>query len=171
MSNRIIALISVLMITALLLFSVYLQVFQNILPCPLCSLQRITFIILAVLFLLAACFYKKVWARIFFGFATGLFSIVGILLAGRQVYLQHFPHGSSNECGASLQYMMQVFSWNELIGKILEGSADCAKVEWELLHLDMAEWALIWFILFLFVSVAMLLREFKHKFSHDYAKR
>lgn len=161
-STRIISLISVLTITFLLLLSIYLQVYKNILPCPLCTLQRITFIILAIFFLFAACFYKRFWLRIFFASVTTFFSLVGILFAGRQVWLQHFPTQNSSECGASLQYMMQVFSWNELIGKILEGTADCSKVEWEFLHLDMAEWALLWFIMFLFVSLYLLLREFKH---------
>lgn len=160
--TRIISLISLLTITFLLLLSVYLQVYKNILPCPLCTLQRITFIILAVIFLMEACFYRRLWLRIFFSIMTAFFSLIGILLAGRQVWLQHFPNHASNECGASLQYMMQVFSWNELIGKILEGTADCTKVEWEFLHLDMAEWALLWFIMFLFVSIYLLLREFKY---------
>lgn len=163
MSYRIMSLASVLIIVGLLLFSIYLQFYKNILPCPLCTLQRITFIILAVFFLFGCIFYKKIWQRIFFSFLTSIFSIIGLLLAGRQVWLQHFPSAKASECGVNLSYMMQVFSPTELIGKVLEGTADCAKIEWEFLHFDMAEWALVWFFLFLLISLYSMLREFHFK--------
>src|SRR5689334_4308095 len=98
MSNRMISAASALMIAGLLLLSVYLQVYKNILPCPLCTLQRFTFGILAFFFLLGSFVNRKLWQRIFINGCTFAFSIMGILLAGRQVYLQHFVHGVSEAC-------------------------------------------------------------------------
>lgn len=145
----------------LLLFSVYLQLFDGFTPCPLCTLQRVTFALLAFLFIVGFFLVRKHWANIITSFFLSIFSLIGIGLAGRQVWLQHFPPANS-ECGVSLGYMMKVLPMNEVLQKVLEGSAECTQSGgWFFLSLDMADWSLVWFILLLFLSFSILIKSLK----------
>ena len=38
--------------------------------------------------------------------------------------------GFRRECGASLEYMMDVLPLREVLGKVLSGSGECAKFKW-----------------------------------------
>lgn len=162
MSIRLAYLLGLIVVSFLLLTSVYLQFMDGIMPCPLCSLQRVTFALLGIFFLIGVLLHTKFWARLLIDTLIALCSILGILLSGRQVWLQHFSSGENGECGVSLQYMAQVLPWNELMQKILEGSAECSKRGWEFLHLNLAEWSLIWFILFAFLALYLYLKEFHY---------
>ncbi len=159
MSIRSTYLISFLMISALLLTSIYFQIFEGIMPCPLCTLQRIAFGLLGILFLAGILFSAKRGLRVVINVLGVVISFAGLLLAGRQVWLQHFPSANSSECGVSLQYMMQVLPVNEVIQKIFAGTAECTQRGWEFLHMNMAEWALLWFAGFLFLSLYLLIRK------------
>lgn len=161
MTNRRLALLSLLAILGLLLGSVYLQVYANMQPCPLCALQRCTFILLGIVFFLQLCFYRQRWQRLCLSMSTSLLASLGMLLAGRQIWLQTFMSSTATDCGASLEYMLQVFSWNEVLTKVFAGSTDCAKVEWIFLYLNMAQWAFIWFMIFFLVALYSLWQEFK----------
>jgi len=163
MSTRLTYLLGLVVVCSLLLASLYFQFFQGIMPCPLCTLQRFTFGILGILFLIGMFVYKKHSRRLIINSLTTIFSVVGIMLAGRQVWLQHFPPADNSECGVSLQYMLQVLPVNEAISKIFAGSAECTQRGWEFLHLNMAEWALIWFLLFLLMTFALFMEEIKWK--------
>ncbi len=163
MSLRAIYFIGLCLVTLLLLISVYLQVVDGVIPCPLCTLQRLTFGLLGCLFLLGILLHARFWGRLFINIFCGLTAILGMLLAGRQIFMQHFAESSNNECAASLQYMIHTFPLNELAQKILlEGSAECKKRGFELLHLNMAEWAFIWFLLFFLLVVVLFLRDVRH---------
>jgi disulfide bond formation protein DsbB len=159
MSTRFIYFLSLLTICALLGMSLYLQFDQGFLPCPLCVLQRATFILLGFLFLLGILLAKKRWGRLYTGWSTLLITLFGMALAGRQLWLQYYPSSKISECGVSLEYMLQAFPMNEVVQKVFEGSAECAQKSWEFLSLSMAGWTFIWFIAFFIVSVYLLMRE------------
>lgn len=162
MTTRLLYVIGFLVITALLAFGLYLQYFDNMIPCPLCTLQRVTFVCMGVTFLFGAIVASKNWGRIITNTFLILFSLTGIFLAGRQVWLQHFPPANPGECGASLQYMMQVLSFNELVQKIFAGSAECTtRGAWSFLTLSMAEWSFIWFVGLLVGSIYLINRKNK----------
>lgn len=167
MSIRSTYLLGFILVCLLLLTSVYLQVFDGILPCPLCSLQRLAFSLLGILFLIGILIHSKLWGRITINALCTITSVLGIFLAGRQVWMQHFPYTGSNECGVSLQYMLEAFPINQVLQKILfEGSAECTKRGWEFLHLNMAEWGLAWFLFFLLMSLYLFMREVKWHHHH-----
>lgn len=153
--------IGFLMISILLLTSIYLQLFEGILPCPLCTLQRLSFGLLGIWFIIGILIHAKRPGRLFINFMCGLTSSLGVFLAGRQVWLQHFPSANNSECGVSLQYMMQVLPVNQVFQKIFEGTAECSQRGWEFLRLNMAEWALICFILFLILALYLFIKELK----------
>lgn len=161
MSTRLTYFIGFILICLLLLTSIYLQLVDGVMPCPLCSLQRISFGILGILFLIGILTCSKRWCRAIVNVFSLLFSVIGILLAGRQIWLQHFPPANAGECGVSLQYMIQALPPNELIQKIVEGSAECTKQGWQFFYLNMAEWALVWFSIFLLMTLYLLFKKTK----------
>lgn len=146
--------IAFLIVSLMLTASVYLQQ-SGIVPCPLCILQRITMSILGLFFLLGiACSFKP--CRIIIGLISSLLSILGMVLAGRQVWIQHLPQGSSENCEVSLEYMLQAFPLKDVIVNVFRGSAPCSEVGWQFLGLSLAEWSFIFFIGFFIFSVWQL---------------
>jgi len=145
-----------LIVAGLLLMSLYLQFFEGFEPCPLCTLQRVAFILLSIFYLLGFLCYRIGFLRIFFAFMSLLSAILGLGLSGRQIWLQHFPSNSSTECGVSIKYMLQVLPINEVASRIFQGTAECTTRGWEFLNLNMAEWSFIWFVFFFLLSVYLV---------------
>ncbi len=150
-------LIGLLVSTFLLAASIYFQVFDGFIPCPLCMLQRTAFGMLSLLFLLGLISAHRIM-RLLTSIFASLFSLLGIFLAGRQIWLQHFPPTDGTECSVSIQYMMQVLPWHEVLQHVIKGGAECSQRGFELLMLNMAEWSFISFIA-IFVLTLFLLRK------------
>ena len=70
-------------------------------------------------------------------------ALLGILVAARQIWIIAQPPGAVAECGASLDYMMDVLPLHEVLGKVLTGSGECAKIDWLFLGLNMPTWVLM----------------------------
>ena len=158
MAKRFPYLIGTFIIIILLGISLYLQLYEGFVPCPLCSLQRITFILLGLIFFAGIWVGAKRKMQIFIPFLASLFAALGVLFSGRQVWLQHFPPPNT-ECGVSLQYMLQVLPMHQVVQKIFEGTAECTQLGWSFLSLSMAEWSLCWFLIFLLGSLYLLIRK------------
>lgn len=132
---------------ALFAFALYLQHFEGQAPCPLCVLQRIAFIALAVLFLVGALHGPgRTGARVYGGLLV-LVALVGAGVAGRHVWLQHLPKDRVPECGPGLDYMLNRFPLSQVLEKVFRGSGECAEIGWTFLRLSIAEWSLLWLIL------------------------
>lgn len=154
--------ISFIIIASLISTTFYLQKYDGMVPCPLCLLQRIVFALLGVVFFFGMVSSATKFKRGIIGVLACIFSLVGILLSGRQVWLQHLPADKNADCGVSLQYLMHVLPLKQLITKIAQGTAECSVKGWEFLNLSLAEWSLVFFILFLLVSVGQTLRKSKN---------
>lgn len=152
-SSRLTYLIGFIAISLLLGTSVYLQTHEGMTPCPLCILQRIMLGLLGVVFFFGAALNLKKNGRLFISILACTFASLGVLLAGRQVWLQHLPVNQNADCSASLQYMLQALPLTEVLQKILTGSAECSEVSWQWLNLSLADWSLGCFIFLLIVSI------------------
>lgn len=145
----------------LLAYGFFVQYFQGVEPCPLCTLQRIAFGLVGASCLLGFITARYKFLRHFYSLLTLLFSLCGLGLALRQTWIQHYPNGDLSECGVSLQYMLKVLPWHEVGKKILTGSAECSINTWQLLGLSMAEWSAISFAAFAVYSLFLLKRSVK----------
>jgi disulfide bond formation protein DsbB len=106
-------------------------------------LQRVAVIATGVLFLVAWVLNPASRGlRRLLGALIVLVALVGIGVALRHIYILNAPAGSVAECGASLDYMMDVLPLHEVLGKVLSGSGECAKVTWRFLGLSMPAWVL-----------------------------
>jgi disulfide bond formation protein DsbB len=159
MPTRLLYLFAFLFISSLLVFSLYLQFYQDIIPCPLCTMQRLCFAILSLLFLLGFLFYQCRYSRLVIHLLGIITTLGGIFFAGRQLWLQLVAPVSKDECGVSLQYMLKVLPVTEVMKKILAGTAECSTFTWQFLSLNMAEWALICFILLLALLLYLMMNK------------
>ncbi len=132
---------------ALFGFALYLQYVEQQEPCPLCIVQRIAFIALAVVFLVAALHGPGRIGGIIYSGLLVVFAGFGGAVAARHVWLQHLPKDQIPECGPGLEYMLRKFPLSQVVEKILSGPGECAEVGWTFLGLSIAGWSLVWFVL------------------------
>jgi protein dithiol:quinone oxidoreductase len=128
---------------AMLGYAWYSQSVLKLEPCPLCIFQRVGVAAIATMFLLAALHHPRGWGARVYGALVAIAAMVTIGVAARHVYIQHLPEGSVPVCGASLEYLLDVFPLADVIRKVLSGSGECAKITWTLLTLSMPVWVLI----------------------------
>lgn len=145
-------LLGLFLCTSVLGFSIYLQFGYDLHPCPLCDLQRITFAVLFLMFLFAAVHNPGRSGALVYSALLVLLTIVGGILAGRQIWLQHQPPGSVPECGFGLDYLLQSVPLLEALQTAFKGSSQCANVEWSMLGLSIAEWSMAVFVLLFIIA-------------------
>jgi disulfide bond formation protein DsbB len=132
---------------ALLGFGLYLQHVDGQEPCPLCIFQRVAFIALGLVFLLAALHGPGRSGTIVYGVLGFVFAAAGTGLASRHVWLQSLPADQVPACGPGLSYMLEQFPLMRMLESVLAGSGECAEAGWKFLGLTIAGWSLIWFVL------------------------
>jgi disulfide bond formation protein DsbB len=125
-------------------YALFAQYQLQLEPCPLCIFQRIATVGLGVALLVAAAIPQN-W-RLVGNISTVFVLLVGLAgmgVSARHLYIQSLPPGKVPICGASLDYMMDVFPLTDVLRKVLTGSGECAKIDWTLLGLSMPGWVLI----------------------------
>lgn len=130
-----------LMATAL-----YMQHVMRLDPCPLCVVQRIFVIVIGVIMLLAAIHNSNGVARRIYGALIVVIGALGVLVAGRHVWLQNLPEDQVPECGPGLEYMLEAFPLSEALSMVFRGSGECAEVLWTFLGLSIPGWTLVIFV-------------------------
>jgi disulfide bond formation protein DsbB len=141
----------------LLGYGYFLQYARGLEPCPLCIFQRLAYLAVATGALIGLLWRGAAGARTALG-AVILFSAVGGAVAGRQVWLQHLPADRVPECGPGLDFILEAFPLSEALQMVFAGSGECARVDWTFLSLSIAEWSLLWFLLFPALASWCLLR-------------
>ena len=144
---------------ALLGYAYYSEYVQGLEPCPLCILQRVAFIIMALGALAGALHgsrggFRWLYAAIVFAGGTW-----GLATAGRHLWLQSRPPDQVPECGPGFDYMLEYFSLGEAITSAFTGSGECAEVDWSFLGLAMPAWTLIWYVVLVIVTALTVRRK------------
>src|SRR6185295_6643689 len=130
----------------LLGFGYYLQYARGLEPCPLCHVQRGFFYAVMAIFILAAVHGPRRTGGIVYGIAAALFAAGGATAASRQVWLQHLPADKVPQCGPDLFFMLENFPLETTLQKLIQGTGECAQVDWTFLGFSIAEWSLAWFV-------------------------
>lgn len=130
----------------LLAFGLYLQHVDGQEPCPLCIFQRVAFIALGAVFLVAAIHGPGRTGAIVYAVLGGTCAATGAGLAARHVWLQSLPADQVPACGPGLAYMMEQFPLMRMLQSVLSGSGECAEAAWRFLGLTIAGWSLLWFV-------------------------
>ncbi|GAB2652313.1 disulfide bond formation protein B [Arenimonas aestuarii] len=133
---------------SLLAYALYVQFGMLMMPCPLCILQRIAFAALGLVFLVGGLHAPKGRVgRAIYGLLAFIPAAAGAGVAARHVWLQSLPPSEVPLCTSmGLDYMIEAMGPMSALAKVLEGSGECAKVDWTFLGLSMPAWTLAWFI-------------------------
>ena len=133
---------------ALLAYGYWLQFFGGLEPCPLCIFQRVAFIGIFAVCLVAAIHGPRGKVRFAYGALAFVAATTGAGVAIRHLWLQSLPADQVPACGPGLEYLMEAFPLAEVVRLAFTGSGECAEIDWSFLGLSMPGWSLIWFILF-----------------------
>jgi disulfide bond formation protein DsbB len=137
-------------------FALYLEHFRHLEPCAMCIFQRVAMIAAGFVFLAGAIHGPKglrgqrVYSRL-----AALASLAGIGLAARHVWLQSLPPDQVPACGPTLDYMMEILPFKEVVEMVLKGDGECAKINAEFLMISLPAWTLLAFIGFAAFALAM----------------
>jgi disulfide bond formation protein DsbB len=142
MNWRIAALLPALGCASLLGFGYYLQYGEGLNPCPLCLVQRGFFYAVAAFSVIAAIHGPRQTGRFLYGILVALFAAGGFAVAARQVWLQHLPPDKVPQCGPDLYFMLDNFPLSRVLKTLVQGTGECAVVDWSFLGLSIAEWSL-----------------------------
>jgi disulfide bond formation protein DsbB len=143
MTRRQLNLVGFLICVALLGYAYYAQTVLNLEPCPLCIFQRVGVAAIGAVFLLAFLHGPRDFGGGVYGVLVAIAALVTIGIAARHVYIQHLPEDQVPACGATLEYLREIFPLTTVIRKVLTGSGECAKVTWTFLTLSMPTWVLL----------------------------
>lgn len=128
---------------ALLGYALYAEKVLGYEPCPLCMFQRVAVLALGIVFIVAALHASRDWGRHVYAVLIVVAAGAAVVVAGRHLYVQSLPAGSVPACGATLDYMLEVFPLFDVVRKVLTGGGECAQIDWRWLGLSMPAWVLV----------------------------
>lgn len=147
LSRRWLFLLGAFTVAVLYCAALYLQYMLQQEPCPLCMVQRVIFIAIGLLFLVAGLHHAKQFGAKLYAAFIALVSLGGVAVAARHIWIQHLPKDQVPACGPGLDYMLQNFPMAEVLQELLHGSGECAEQGWTFLALGIPEWSLLWYVL------------------------
>ncbi len=156
---RTLNLLGLLVCIASLLFAVfYLERVLYLDPCPLCILDRVVLVALGLVFAIALAHNPApVFSRVY-GLLASAFSLTGLGLAARHIWLQALPADEVPACGPDLYFMFETLPVLDTIRNILMGSGSCAEIQWTFAGLTLPQQTLLLFAGLLVLSVILTLK-------------
>ena len=145
-SNRWLYLAGALFASGLMGFGLYLQYVKHQDPCPLCMVQRVTFIAILAIFALAALHGPKRTGERVYAALIVLLSLFGAGVASRHIWIQHLPKDQVPACGPGLDYMLDNFPMADVLKELMHGSGECVTKGWTFLTLGIPEWSLLCYL-------------------------
>jgi disulfide bond formation protein DsbB len=137
-------------------FTVFLQNWYTFLPCPLNHIERIILLILAAIFLVIMLYKHTLLSKKIWSWLVCAISLLGVLVAGRHVWLQQYSMGQILINGFAEQ--SQQLSFVGYLHQAMDSSL-CAQVQWAIFGVSLASWTLMLFIAFVFIGVWQWLRK------------
>jgi len=130
----------------LVAFALYIQTKHNLEPCPLCISQRIAFMVLGVLFLIAAIHNPGQTGRRIYGLLHFVGAATGAGIAARHMWIQANPDKVMAECGAGFDYIFDTFPLKKALDLVFKGTGECTAIDWTLFGLTIPQLSLICFV-------------------------
>jgi disulfide bond formation protein DsbB len=146
-SRRWLYLLGAVAVAAMFGSALYLQHVLRQDPCPLCMVQRVIYIVIGVLFLLAALHNAKALGAKIYSVLIALVALSGVGVAWRHIWIQHLPKDQVPACGPGLDYMLNHFPMADVLQELMHGSGECAEKGWTFLTLGIPEWSLVGYVM------------------------
>lgn len=130
----------------LVAMALVIQTRYHLEPCPLCISQRIVFMGLGVLFLVAAFIKPNTILKKIFTLLQVLTALGGSGVAIRHWWLQAHRESMIADCGVGFDYMFDNFPLKKALTLVFRGTGDCAAIDWTFLGLSIPQLSLIAFV-------------------------
>ncbi|MBC3882529.1 disulfide bond formation protein B [Undibacterium sp. LX40W] len=142
----------------LLGFAMYLQLALDMLPCPLCVMQRYAFLLIGLSALFALIFSKQHRPIMAFGIVA---SLIGVGISGYQVWVLTQPPGS---CGVDpLTAPLNGIFIAQWFPSMFKASGFCDTPYDPILGLSIPAWACVWFVVFTLAQIVLLISKKKER--------
>ncbi len=126
-------------------YALYLQLVKDLLPCPLCVVQRIAYWLVGLTGLLAFFHFSQAACRVYSALMA-IFAFLGTAVALRQAWLIRYPEAF--ECGISPEEkFLNALPLARWWPSMFEANGDCADVSWKFASLTLPDWSAIFFIM------------------------
>jgi disulfide bond formation protein DsbB len=142
-------------VAAMLFAVIYLQRVLGLEPCPMCIFQRVAMMATGAVFLLGALHAPRGSGRWFYALLAALTAGAGIGIAARHVWLQSLPPDQVPACGPTLDYLINMFPWKDVVTMVLRGDANCAKIDGQFLGLSLPFWTMLTFVALCVYALAL----------------
>lgn len=153
---RVILLSIVVGCAGLIGYALYLQLVENLLPCPLCVVQRIAYWLVGLTALVAFFHLPQTLGRRVYGALVAVFAFSGAAVAVRHAWLVRYPEAF--ECGISPEEeFLNALPLARWWPSMFEANGDCADVTWKFASLTLPDWSAIFFIIFGGLAVYLLI--------------
>lgn len=129
-------------------FALYIQQKNGLEPCPLCISQRIAYMTLGALFLVAALHNPGRLGRKIYGLLHFAAAATGAGIAARHIWIQSHPDQVMSECGAGFDYLFQNFPMQKALQLIFQGTGECTTIDWTWLGFTIPQLSFAAFVLF-----------------------
>ncbi len=138
---------------ALVGLALFIQLKNELEPCPLCITQRMFFMGLGILFLIAALVKPGGSLHKIMTTLQVLTAIGGAGWAMRHWYIQANKETMIADCGVGFDYMFENFPLEKALSLLFKGTGDCAEIDWVFYGLTLPQLALIAFVGFGFYAI------------------
>ncbi|HLD08892.1 MAG TPA: disulfide bond formation protein B [Methylophilaceae bacterium] len=142
----------------LVALALFIQQKYNLEPCPLCISQRIAFMALGVLFLIAAIHNPAQLGRRIYGVLHVIAALAGSGISLRHIWVQNHADEIMAECGVGFDYMFENFPLSKALQLVFKGTGDCAKIDWTMFGLTIPQLSLICFVVLAIYALVLVRR-------------
>jgi protein dithiol:quinone oxidoreductase len=142
----------------LVLGGVMFSEFMRLAACPLCIIQRMLYLTLAVFAGFGLTVFARPVAARFAAVLMVLAAGTGIFVAGYQVWIQRFAR-ETNCSPYPTWWEDMVDRAGEMVPWLFKANGLCSDPAWKFLGLSIADWSLCCFTLFLAIALYALMRK------------
>ena len=145
----------------LLAYALVLQHLDGLDPCPWCVVQRLGFIGIGLLALVAALHRPGNIGTAIYAFFGGLVAAAGVAAAGYHIWIQSDPVRAMACAGSPVERILDASKIGKMIPPLLQYDGLCTIKPWKFLALSIPEWSLVWFVILLvtFIATPLLFRK------------
>ena len=91
-----------------------------------------------------------------YGTLALLLSATGVAVCARHIWLQNLPPDQVPDCGAGFWYMLDALPMTQFLDTILNGSGECADIQWQFLGFTLPEVTLGLFVVFALLALTLI---------------
>ena len=132
-------------------------------PCPLCSLQLSCYYVICIISLTGFFHDPERMGRYAYAILLLVMTILGIIFALRQVWLQHLPMAHLRVCEPHLSSLISQLGFYDLVRELFYYGDECTPVQWKFLSVTMAGWSVFFFALLIINSLVLLFHAIRNK--------